>query len=77
MSTTHTSLAYRVEPRTMECSCCGRGGAVGWCVVDLDDVDGGTVFGDKCEAEEHASALNAAFQQGWDRARAPIVGSQD
>lgn len=54
-------LPYRVEIDTPECEKCHR--AATFNVIGPDDIAEGITFGDECDAEEYAGALNHAYEK--------------
>ena len=57
-----TQNAYRVEVELKGCKCCRAGRT--WMVVDPNESAGGTVYGNKEDADEIAEMLNEAFELG-------------
>lgn len=65
--------AYRVEPTTGKCGHCSSENAPYFDVIGPDGFAQGTTFGDEVDAEEHANALNGAYEEGFASAKADLV----
>lgn len=64
--------AYRVEPTTGACSHCSSENAPYFDVIGPDDYAQGTTFAEEVDAEEHANALNGAYELGLAAGRAEV-----